>query len=63
MDNCAPISPRVNDGYQSQTVLVKRQRESGDEKPKKTEAQGKASASFSGRLMFEKWKRFVVVVE
>lgn len=35
MDNCASISPRVNDGYQSKTVLVKRQRESGDEKPKK----------------------------
>lgn len=57
------VSPRVNDGCQSKTVPVKTQRESGDEKPKKTEAQGEASASFSGWLMFDKWKRFVVVVE
>ncbi len=63
MHHCESVSPRVNDGCQSKTVPVKTQRESGDEKPKKTEAQDKVSASLSGRLMFEKWKRFVVVVE
>ncbi len=63
MHRCASVSPRVNDGCQSKTVPVKTQRESGEEKPKNGKAQGKASASFSGRLMFEKWKRFVVVVE
>ncbi|RXN37090.1 guanylate-binding 1-like protein [Labeo rohita] len=47
MHRCAPVSPRVNDGCQSNTIPVKRQRQSGNEKPKKSMAQDEASASLS----------------
>ncbi|RXN35914.1 guanylate-binding 1-like protein [Labeo rohita] len=47
MRRCASVSPHVNDGCQSNTIPVKRQRQSGNEKPKESMAQDEASASLS----------------